>query len=141
MSSKKQKRNKDEEKAMCKEISKIFSDILDITGLTNYYYSVVYAPNGGSDKTFSVEVNDPYRMITLYVRKGGLDYWKEKAFDTISSILLHEAFHVFHWKYKEMAHKRYISEEQLIEEEENLADKFGLIITKLLDTKKQNRIK
>lgn len=101
-------------------------------------YKVITTINrkGDSDKTFSISVNFPYRAITLYVRKGGIRYYKEGKIEEMREVLFHEAFHILHWKYKEYAESRYIEAATLREFEEEVADFFSIIVDDLYQNQK-----
>ena len=131
----KQKLSPKEEKEMVEWISDYFCTvILPICHIKGYKVFTKIDKKGEKDKTFSIEVGFPYRSITLYIRRGGIEYYKDGNIEAIRSVLFHEAFHVMHWNYKEYAEARFIGVADLSEREENLADLFSIIVDSLYNS-------
>lgn len=136
MSKKNKKKLTDQE--IANWVGDYFADvILPICHIAGYKLETTISKDGDKSNTFSVEVYFPYRKIVLYVRKGGIEMVKKKEFSEIRTILLHEAFHILHWKYKEYAEARYIDKETLKELEEDMADRFSIIVDELYQSKKK----
>lgn len=114
-------------------IVKEFSRILEKMKLEPVTLRVVLEGDKGyeGDQTLSVDVNYPYRDITFQISNKAVEIAKKDQ-KLFRMILLHEAFHVFHWRFGQLAEHRYTSKKELEEEEENLADHFSLIFFDLL---------
>jgi len=113
--------------------------ILPTCYVVGYKVETIINRRGEKEKTFSVEVNFPYRHIVLYVRKGGIEMFKKNKFSEMRSVLFHEAFHIINWKYKEYAESRYIEAVTLKEFEEDVADRFSIIVDNLYQKSKKKK--
>ena len=123
---------KKEDEKMMKWILDYFCEvILPICKISGYKVFVKINRKGDEEKTFSIEVNFPYRSITLYIRRGGITYYKGGDIQAMREVLFHEAFHIIHWKYKEYAEARFVDPATLKEFEEDIADRFSIIVDAL----------
>ncbi len=138
---KKKKKNKPTtDQEIVNWIGDYFCDvILPICHIAGYKVITIIDRKGDKNKTFSIDVNFPYRAITLWVRSGGIKMFKESKFSEMRSVLFHEAFHIIHWKYKEYAEARYCDAATLREFEEDVADRFSIIIDTLYQDNKKKK--
>ena len=137
---KKKTKEKTKDQKMVDWISDYFCDvILPTCHISGYKVYTEINRDGEDDKTFSIEVRFPYRSIVLYIRKGGIKYYEKKDFQAIREALFHEAFHIIHWKYKEYAESRYIDAATLKELEEDVADRFSVIVEALYQKVKKSK--
>lgn len=121
---KKQKVNK-----WVKHIASEFSTVLNKLELAPVHLRVIVEGEKGyevGDQTLSVSVNYPYKDITFQISNRAIEIAKNDK-KLLKMILLHEAFHILHWRFGQLAENRYTSKKELEEEEENLADHFSLI--------------
>jgi len=133
------KLTKKEKKQIEKEIGDYFCNvIMSICQISNYRVFTKVDLDTGKDKTFSIKQGFPYRSINLYIGQSGVDYWRTKNWQAIRFALLHEAFHILHWTYREYAKARFIQPDTLQEIEEDLADKFAGIVSLLWDKYAKN---
>ena len=128
--------NKKQQEEMIEWIGDRFCDIMEICDLAGYKLTTTYEPDenrkDGLLRTFAVQLTYPYRHVYLTIGKLGAEAYQEKQLDFIKQILAHEAFHIWHWKYKKLAKSRYIHSKQIDDEEEDLADRFSIIISNLI---------
>ena len=121
-------------------IGNYFCDvILPICYISGYELVTIIEPTEDGTRTFSVKVSFPYRVITLYVRERGIEYYRKKDFKTIRQNLFHEAFHVIIWRYKEYAETRFVDGQTMLEMEEDIADRFSFILESLYENNKEKR--
>ena len=72
--------NKKETDLMIKEIGDYFANVvMAICQMSCYKLSTVVDEDASETKIFSVEVNFPYRQITLYVQPTGIKWYQEKV--------------------------------------------------------------
>lgn len=134
--------SKKEKEKIKKWVGDYFCDIiLPVCKVSGYKLRTTVEFDEDKDRAFSIGVNFPYRHIQLYVREGGIRWFREKEFDMIRLSLFHEAFHVIHWKYREYAESRYIDPGTLKEFEEDVADRFSMIVDSLYQLAIKNKTK
>jgi len=134
--------SKKEKQEIIKWVLDYFVDVIMPTcGLHDYEVNVhlEFIPNKDKDtqKTFSISLNFPYRRIDLYIREGGVKYYRQKDIAQIRRLLFHEAFHIFHWRFKDYAFSRFVDPGTLEEMEEDMADKFSIIMEILYSNQKK----
>lgn len=118
------------------EIGNQVRDLMEELRIGNYSFKVKLPGDPGFDcdgemDVLGVSVTYPYREVVIHVGEKAIEYHKKKNPD-LRLCVLHEIFHILHWKYKELALNRHTSEKQLEEEEEDLADVFASIVNRLL---------
>lgn len=129
----KKKTNKElSDREIASNLGKRFSEMLCDLDVGSY----VVRPLIKGDKEFSdectlaVSVGFPYKDIKFSVGKHAIDLVREKRTEELLIVLLHEAFHVKHWRFGEMSIDRHIARKSLDEEEEQLADWFALLLNR-----------
>ncbi len=105
--------------------------ILPTCYISGYEVEVILDTDNNDTRTFSVKVNFPYRYINLYINEEGVKLYKKKAYGEIRKRLFHECFHILLWKYKEYAEARFAQRETMEEMEEDMADRFSIILENL----------
>ena len=100
--------------------------IMPVCFLAGYKVYTHIKEDGKND--FSIKVNFPYRSVRLYIEQGGVEHYKNKDWEAIRFVLFHEAFHLINWKFREYAGQRFIAEDVLDNVEEDVADKFAMIV-------------
>jgi len=124
--------SKKEKQIMFDKIEDVFTGLLKTCNIIDYNFAIQDdLENKDEYKTLGVEVSYPYRFITLWVRSGIVSYYKEKNWDVIKRIMFHEIFHILTWEMREIALKRWATEEQFSNAEESAAEKFSIFMERL----------
>jgi hypothetical protein len=123
---------------IAKEISIDFVKVLADFGVHNIVLKYKIKGDDGyleqEDKefAFAVKVNYPYRDIEFFISEKGIKIKQAKDNYMYKVCLYHEAFHILHARYSNLAQNRYTNEKELDDEEEQLADTFATIIMNLI---------
>ena len=121
-----------EDKKIKDGLELVFRDILELCGIGKYRIKVKGKYDDGykdDDKiVFSTSITYPYREIILFIRAAGYKFLENNDKDNLIQYLLHEAFHVWHWRFCWLAEERFTSSRELADEEDNLADKFSIML-------------
>lgn len=122
------------------EIVKDFQKILSDLGVTNILIRPRMKGDDGfseelkdrEDWAFAVEVPFPYREVYFYINARGFALKREGREGVYRISIIHEVIHVLFARYAHLAQERYISQKELCDEEEQLADTFAIILSRYI---------
>lgn len=126
------KKKTDKYQKPLKEVEKVFCQYLEKLNVNGYrvYTKLVDEVPNKENVILAVDVQLPYKEISFEVTKRFLDIRKQNKYNT-NHFLIHEAVHVFLGRYTKLANDRFVSEKELVDEEETLTDDLAFILNKL----------
>lgn len=126
------KKKTDKYQKPLKEVEKVFCQYLEKLNVNGYrvYTKLVDEVPNKENAILAVDVQLPYKEISFEVTKRFLDIRKQNKYDT-NHFLIHEAVHVFLGRYTKLANDRFVSEKELVDEEETLTDDLAFILNEL----------
>lgn len=126
------KKKTDKYQKPLKEVEKVFCQYLEKLNVNGYrvYTKLVDEVPNKENAILAVDVQLPYKEISFEVTKRFLDIRKQNKYNT-NHFLIHEAVHVFLGRYTKLANDRFVSEKELVDEEETLTDDLAFILNKL----------
>jgi hypothetical protein len=111
------------QKKVLVEITGELEGVLEKLGLKQYViFSRLTEDVGVRDGSIlGVDVQLPYRQVLFDVSHRFVEMWKEDKTE-VRHFIVHEAVHVLIARYTKLAVDRYVSERELLDEEETLVD-------------------
>lgn len=128
------------DRKLLEEIVADFQKALSQLGITNILIRPRMKGDDGyleesknrDDWAFAVDVPYPYREVIFHVSPRGFSSKRDSKSGVYKICIIHEAIHVLHSRFYHLSLDRHTSEKELADEEEQLADKLAIILSKYL---------